>query len=79
MDIKVATRDDSSRDEKTQGSIEYVEKTSATDVDVDLKDAELLADDVRPAAERKLVRMLDMRLLPTIVLIFIMNYIDVSR
>ncbi|KAI0753050.1 MFS general substrate transporter [Daedaleopsis nitida] len=41
-----------------------------------LLDGELLAKDVRPAAERKLVRTLDFRLLPTIILIFIMNYID---
>ncbi|PIL33374.1 MFS general substrate transporter [Ganoderma sinense ZZ0214-1] len=41
-----------------------------------LPDGELLAADVRPAAERRLVRMLDMRLLPTIIIIFIMNYID---
>ena len=41
-------------------------------------DAFLLGDNVRPAAERALVRKLDMRLLPTIILIFIMNYIDVS-
>lgn len=32
----------------------------------------------RAIAERKLVRKLDMRMLPTIVLIYIMNYIDVS-
>jgi len=31
----------------------------------------------RMLAERKLVRKLDMRLLPTIFLIFILNYIDV--
>jgi len=31
----------------------------------------------RLLAERKLVRKLDMRLLPTIFLIYIMNYIDV--
>ena len=31
----------------------------------------------RKTAERKLVRKLDSRLLPTIVLIYIMNYIDV--
>ena len=40
-------------------------------------DGELLGCDKRPSAERKLVRMLDMRLLPTIILISIMNYIDV--
>ena len=36
-----------------------------------------LLGDLRPDAERKLVRKLDSRLLPTIVVIFIMNYIDV--
>lgn len=40
-------------------------------------DGILLRADVRPAAERSLVRKMDMRLLPTIILIFIMNYIDV--
>lgn len=33
----------------------------------------------RVAAERHLVRKLDMRLMPMIFLIFIMNYIDVSN
>lgn len=32
----------------------------------------------RLLAERKLVRKLDMRVMPTIILIYIMNYIDVS-
>ena len=32
----------------------------------------------RLLAERRLVRKLDMRLIPTIFIIFIMNYIDVS-
>ncbi|THH30870.1 hypothetical protein EUX98_g3336 [Antrodiella citrinella] len=69
---------DVSRDEKADGSVEYVERTSMkSDKDLrNMDDSELLAADVRPAAERKLVRLLDMRLLPTIVLIFIMNYID---
>lgn len=31
----------------------------------------------RASAERKLLRKLDMRILPTIVVIFVMNYIDV--
>ena len=44
----------------------------------DLSDSELLSPDIRPTAERQLVRTLDTRLLPTIILIFIMNYIDVS-
>ena len=41
-------------------------------------DSELLAPDIRVAAERRLVRTLDMRLLPTIIVIYIMNYIDVN-
>ena len=43
-----------------------------------LLDGDLLAPEVRIAAERHLVRKLDMRLLPTIIVIYIMNYIDVS-
>ena len=73
-----ADRDDSSRDEKPTGSVEHVERTETSDALDDMKDGELLAADVRPAAERSLVRRMDMRLLPTIVLIFIMNYIDVG-
>jgi hypothetical protein len=34
--------------------------------------------DERARAERKLVRKLDFRLMPMIIVIFIMNYIDVS-
>ncbi|KAH7926979.1 MFS general substrate transporter [Leucogyrophana mollusca] len=37
---------------------------------------DLLVPEVRRSAERKLVRKLDFRLLPTIVVIFLMNYID---
>ncbi|TCD66551.1 hypothetical protein EIP91_001272 [Steccherinum ochraceum] len=74
----MATRadNDSTKDEKAIGSVEHVEQSSRNSPDVLKEHNELLADDVRPAAERKLVRTLDMRLLPTIVLIFIMNYID---
>lgn len=72
--------------EKDVGSITQIEdaaRTRQTSISVSsskslYEDGELLAEDVRPAAERRLVRKLDMRLLPTIVLIFIMNYIDVS-
>ena len=35
--------------------------------------------EARQATERRLVRKLDFRLLPTIVIIFLMNYIDVRR
>lgn len=41
------------------------------------KDCDLLSADARPQAERRLIRQLDLRLMPTIIIIFIMNYIDV--
>ena len=63
-------------DEKDKVSIAQVERRPSAASSLD--DGELLALDVRAAAERRLVRILDWRLLPTIVLIFIMNYIDVS-
>lgn len=43
---------------------------------IEAPDGELLNADIRPSAERKLVRLLDMRLLPTIIVIFLLNYID---
>ncbi|EPT00458.1 hypothetical protein FOMPIDRAFT_1030504 [Fomitopsis schrenkii] len=41
-------------------------------------DGDLLSADARPQAEQRLVRQLDLRLMPTIIIIFIMNYIDRS-
>ena len=40
-------------------------------------DGVFLENDIRASAERRLVRKLDLRLLPTIVVIYIMNFIDV--
>lgn len=40
--------------------------------------AEYSANDAGAAEERRLLRKLDMRLLPMVILIYIMNYIDVS-
>ncbi|RPD58871.1 MFS general substrate transporter [Lentinus tigrinus ALCF2SS1-7] len=63
--------------EEKQGDSEYEKEIPLTSSSQEeLLDGELLAQDIRPAAERQLVRILDMRLLPTIILIFIMNYID---
>ena len=42
-------------------------------------DGVLPGDDTRASAERRLVKKLDHRLLPTIVVIYIMNYIDVRQ
>lgn len=76
---------------KQDGSEVYVEhRESSSEQDTypnkvqdgdayDGEDAQLLSPDIRASAERRLVRKLDSRLLPTIVLIFIMNYIDVSN
>jgi len=64
-------------------------KSSVEDQQIERVSAKIQEDDIKPessiqimdaakrkAAERRLVRKLDMRLMPTIVLIFIMNYID---
>ena len=42
-------------------------------------DGFLLENDRRASAERQLVKKLDHRLLPTIVVIYILNYIDVRE
>ena len=39
----------------------------------------LLKEENRKAAERHVVRKLDMRLMPTVAIIYLMNYIDVSQ
>ncbi|KAI0821354.1 MFS general substrate transporter [Irpex lacteus] len=60
---------------KDQVSVELVESVLVKAVADDI-DAWILSPDARPAAEKQLVRMLDFRLLPAIILIFILNYID---
>ncbi|KAI0753066.1 MFS general substrate transporter [Daedaleopsis nitida] len=71
-----------SLDDKSQAAVERLEVTPSPPLAVPeycheaLSDGQLLVHDIRPAAERRLVRKLDMRLLPTIVLIYAMNYID---
>ena len=61
------------KDEKDTPEIEYIEATS------DDSDAVFSSPEGRRVAERHLVRLLDMRLLPVMILIFLMNYIDVSH
>lgn len=63
-------------DEKEKVSIE--QRSPAASLDSPDDDSELLAPEVRQAAERHLVRVLDSRLMPTIIIIFLMNYIDVG-
>jgi hypothetical protein len=56
-----------------KGTIEIVEHEGSA-----LADIPALGTQERALAEKKLVRKLDSRLLPTIFVIYIMNYIDVS-
>ena len=63
--------------DKKQVSIDSIERKVSSVLPEDVRDGELLGP-LRGSAEKILVRKLDMRLLPTIVVIFIMNYIDVS-
>ncbi|KAH7904472.1 major facilitator superfamily domain-containing protein [Hygrophoropsis aurantiaca] len=65
------SKEDSVDDKKRES---YEENAVA--IAADSNGFEVLAPEVRKAAERKLVRKLDFRLLPTIVIIFLMNYID---
>ena len=60
---------------KNEASVELVETIVRVPTD---RDVELLSAERRPTAEKQLVKMLDLRLLPTIILIFILNFIDVS-
>ena len=58
---------------KTDG-VQEIKRTLGEDDDSYIE-GRLLRGDERVVTERKLVRKLDMRLLPCIVLIFIMNYV----
>ncbi|KDQ55120.1 hypothetical protein JAAARDRAFT_60082 [Jaapia argillacea MUCL 33604] len=60
----------SDRDEKR------VEAVVESPIDKEDVDGELLTPDRRPAAELRLKRKLDMRLMPTMILIYLLNYID---
>ncbi|KZT05456.1 MFS general substrate transporter [Laetiporus sulphureus 93-53] len=70
----MSTKDSDSAgiDEKETALVEQKSPIESAETE----DAELLNPEVRTAAERKLVRLLDTRLLPTIIIIFLMNYID---
>ncbi|KAH9917542.1 MFS general substrate transporter [Fomitopsis serialis] len=66
------------REDSVEEKVASIVKQQVSDVSVTESDSELLSADARPAAERRLVRQLDLRLMPTIIVIFIMNYIDRS-
>ncbi|ELU36177.1 hypothetical protein AG1IA_09793 [Rhizoctonia solani AG-1 IA] len=57
---------------------EHIDHPSSSQHSVDKDAINHWTPDERARAEKKLVRKLDSRLMPTMILIFIMNYIDVS-
>ena len=68
---------DEEKDSPARAHIEIHKETGSNSYD--LHDAVLLANEQRASAERRLVKKLDRRLLPTVIVIYIMNYIDVGR
>ena len=60
------------------GAMSFWEKKSESFTE-EPDDFVLLKEENRKAAERHVVRKLDMRLMPTVVTLYLMNYIDVSR
>jgi hypothetical protein len=63
--------------EEEKKSESFTENVVAVSNDDD--DFRLLTADARKAGERALVRKLDRRLMPTAVVIYILNYIDVCK
>ena len=58
-------------DEKILTRVEHVETFDSGD--------DIITPEQRKEEEKRLVRLLDMRLLPAVILIFLMNYTDVSH
>ena len=71
-----AIEEKTSGDEQLKSPISEQQFIETSSLDKNPQYAYLTGDE-RVRREKDLVRKLDMRLLPTIVLIFIMNYIDV--
>ena len=57
----------------------YIETHKETGSHDPNDDGVLLESDKRASAEKQLVKKLDYRLLPTIVVIYIMNFVDVRQ
>ena len=66
-------------EEKESPAQVYIENHKETDSHDSNDDGILLEANKRASAERRLVKKLDHRLLPTVVVIYIMNYIDVRQ
>ena len=65
--------------EEKEYPAQFYIKNKETGLNDSNDDGVLLKDDKRASAERLLVKKLDQRLLPTIVVIYIMNFIDVRQ
>ena len=66
-------------EEKESPAHLYIENLKETGSRDPNDDGVLLENDKRASAERRLVKKLDHRLLPTIIVIYIMNFIDVRQ
>ena len=80
MSLRRPPSDDASEEKYDAGKATESLELNVTEraLSVGDDDGALLLPGVREAAERRLVRKLDYRLLPTVILIYILNYIDVS-
>ena len=65
--------------EKDSPAHVYIETHKETGSHDPNDDGVLLESDKRASAEKRLVKKLDYRLLPTIVVIYIMNFVDVRQ
>jgi hypothetical protein len=79
MQHALATSLSNMLEEKESPARVYIETHKETGLHDPNEDGVLLESDKRASAERRLVKKLDYRLLPTIVMIYIMNYIDVRQ
>ena len=66
-------------EEKESPAHFYIENHKESESGSHDNDGVLLEDDKRASAERQLLKKLDHRLLPTIIVIYIMNFIDVRQ
>ena len=65
--------------EEKDSPYDYIESHKETGSHDPNDDGVLLESDKRASAERRLVKKLDYRLLPTIIVIFIMSFVDVRQ
>jgi hypothetical protein len=66
-------------EEKESPTHVYIEAHKETGSHDSNDDGFLLEDDERASAERRLVKKLDCRMLPTLMVIYLLSYIDVRQ